>query len=163
MKPLILRALLALSCSLLLVGNGSAQTVAGTVKTLLGTAYVKRGAERIPVTKEMTLYSKDMIETTPSAFVGIVLKDDTRITAGANTTLNLANYEFDPQTQKGAMKVNLTKGLIKVSSGVLGKTSRENVEFNTVVATVGIRGTTFIIDVGSDPADGASGEMLAEK
>ena len=29
-------------------------------------------------------------------------------------------------------------------------TSRENVQFNTPVATIGIRGTNFVIDVGSD-------------
>jgi hypothetical protein len=153
MKLLTLRLLLVLSCSFAFSGNIFAQAVAGTVKTLLGTAYVKRGAERIQVTKEMPLYSKDVIETTPSSFVGIMLSDQTRITAGANTTLNLANYEFNADTKKGGMQVNVAKGLVQVSSGVLGKTNRENVEFNTPVATIGIRGTDFVIDVGSDPVD----------
>jgi len=158
MKLLTLRLLLVLSCTFALSGNAFAQAVAGTVKTLLGTAYVKRGAERIQVTKEMTLYSKDIIETLPSAFVGIMLSDQTRITAGANTTLNLAKYEFNPDTKKGGMQVNVAKGLVQVSSGVLGKTNRENVEFNTPVATVGIRGTNFVIDVGSDEVNTMSEE-----
>lgn len=151
-KITLIRFLITLMCALTLCNSAFAQVVAGTVKTLLGTAYVQRGAERVPVTKEMPLYAKDVIETTANAFVGIVLKDDTKITAGANTTVNLANYEFNPETKKGGMKVNITKGLVQVSSGVLGKTSRENVSFNTPVATIGIRGTTFIIDVGSDEA-----------
>lgn len=153
----------AAACLLSLASSVYAQTVAGTVKTLLGTAYVKRGSEQITVVKEMPLYSKDVIETTPSAFVGIVLKDNTRLTAGANTTLNLANYEFNPETQKGAMKVNVAKGLVQVSSGVLGKTSRENVAFTTPTAVIGIRGTTFVIDVGSDPADANLVEPKLEK
>lgn len=70
----------------------------------------------------------------------------------ANTSINQANYEFNPDTKKGGMKVNITKGLVQVSLGVLGKTSRENVSFSTPVAVIGIRGTTFIIDVGSDEA-----------
>lgn len=82
----------------------------------------------------------------------ILLRDDTKITAGANTVVNLVGYEFNPETKKGGMKLNITKGLIQVSSGVLGKTSRENVSFNAPVATIGIRGTTFIIDMGSDDA-----------
>lgn len=50
------------------------------------------------------------------------------------------------------MKVNITKGLVQASLGVLGEASRENVAFSTPVATIGVQGTTFIIDVGSDDA-----------
>ena len=107
----------------------------------------------------MPLYSKDVIVTASSAFVGIVLSDGTKITAGANASLNLANYEFNEGTKKGAMKVNVTKGVIQVASGVLGKTSRENVQFNTPVATIGIRGTNFIIDVGSDEQEDKQDSM----
>lgn len=82
----------------------------------------------------------------------IVLRDDTKITTGANTAVNLLSHEFYPETKKGGMKLNITKGLIQVSSGVLGKTSRENASFNAPVAAIGIRGTTFIIDVDSDDA-----------
>ena len=150
MKLFFLRFLFVICCAFSLTNSAHAQAIAGTVKTLLGSAYVQRGSERIPVAKEMPLYSKDVIVTASSAFVGIVLSDGTKITAGANASLNLANYEFNEDTKKGAMKVNVTKGVIQVASGVLGKTSRENVQFNTPVATIGIRGTNFVIDVGSD-------------
>jgi hypothetical protein len=150
MKPFLFRFLLTICCVFTFMNSAYAQAVAGTVKTLLGSAYVQRGSERVTVTKEMPLYSKDVIVTGSSAFVGIVLSDGTKITAGANASLNLANYEFNKDTKKGAMNVNVTKGVIQVASGVLGKTSRENVQFNTPVATIGIRGTNFVIDVGSD-------------
>ena len=159
MKLSLFRFLFIICCMSTLISNAYAQAIAGTVKTLLGTAYVQRGGERIPVAKEMPLYSKDVIVTASSAFVGIVLSDGTKITAGANASLNLANYEFNEGTKKGAMKVNVTKGVIQVASGVLGKTSRENVQFNTPVATIGIRGTNFIIDVGSDEQEDKQDSM----
>ena len=161
MKLFFLRFLFIICCAFSLINSAHAQVVAGTVKTLLGSAYVQRGSERVPVAKEMPLYSKDVIVTASSAFVGIVLSDGTKITAGANANLNLANYEFNEDTKKGAMKVNVTKGVIQVASGVLGKTSRENVQFNTPVATIGIRGTNFIIDVGSDEQDDKQDSMDA--
>jgi len=161
MKLSLFRFLFTICCMFTLISNAHAQAIAGTVKTLLGTAYVQRGSERVPVAKEMPLYSKDVIVTASSAFVGIVLSDGTKITAGANASLNLANYEFNEGTKKGAMKVNVTKGVIQVASGVLGKTSRENVQFNTPVATIGIRGTNFIIDVGSDEQDDKQDSMDA--
>ena len=161
MKLFFLRFLFTICCAFSLINSAYAQAVAGTVKTLLGSAYVQRGSERVPVAKEMPLYSKDVIVTASSAFVGIVLSDGTKITAGANASLNLANYEFNEGTKKGAMKVNVTKGVIQVASGVLGKTSRENVQFNTPVATIGIRGTNFIIDVGSDEQEDKQDSMDA--
>lgn len=153
MKLLLTRYLFIFLGTFILANSVYAATISGTVKTLLGTAYVQRANERITVAKDMPLYSKDVIMTAPSSFVGIVLSDGTKITAGASTTLNLANYEFNENTKKGEMKVNVSKGLIQVSSGVLGKTSRENVVFNTPVAIIGIRGTNFVIDVGSDDED----------
>ncbi|MBU3617843.1 FecR domain-containing protein [Polynucleobacter sp. JS-Fieb-80-E5] len=156
MKKTIISTFLACWLYLGLVNNICAQTMAGTVKTLLGSASVQRGNESLAVTKEMSLYSKDVIETTASAFVGMMLTDGTRITAGANTKLNLANYEFNPETQKGVMKVNVVKGIIQVASGTLGKTSRENVQFNSPTASIGIRGTNFVIEVGSDDEDFAN-------
>lgn len=161
MKLFLFRFLFTVCCTFSLINSAHAQAIAGTVKTLLGSAYVQRGSERVPVAKEMPLYSKDVIVTASSAFVGIVLSDGTKITAGANASLNLANYEFNEDTKKGAMKVNVTKGVIQVASGVLGKTSRENVQFNTPVATIGIRGTNFIIDVGSDEQDDKQDSMDA--
>jgi len=159
MKFFVPPFLLTICCMFTFIDGAYAQTIAGTVKTLLGSAYVQRGSERVPVAKEMPLYSKDVIVTGSSAFVGIVLSDGTKITAGANASLNLANYEFNEDTKKGAMKVNVTKGVIQVASGALGKTSRENVQFNTPVATIGIRGTNFIIDVGSDEQEDKQDSM----
>jgi len=159
MRLFFLCFLFTICCAFTLINSAHAQAIAGTVKTLLGSAYVQRGSDRVPVAKEMPLYSKDVIVTASSAFVGIVLSDGTKITAGANASLNLANYEFNEDTKKGAMKVNVTKGIIQVASGALGKTSRENVEFNTPVATIGIRGTNFIIDVGSDEKDDKQDSM----
>lgn len=156
MKKTISSLLLASLLSLSLANLSFAQTIAGSVKTLLGVATVQRGNESLSVKKEMPLYSKDVIETTASAFVGVILTDGTKITAGANTKLNLANYEFNPETQKGAMKVNVVKGIIQVASGTLGKTSRENVQFNSPTASIGIRGTNFVIEVGSDDEDVAN-------
>jgi len=153
MKKTITSIFLASLLSLSLANHCFAQTIAGSVKTLLGVATVQRGNESLSVKKEMPLYSKDVIETTASAFVGMVLIDGTKITAGANTKLNLANYEFNPETQKGVMKVNVVKGIIQVASGTLGKTSRENVQFNSPTASIGIRGTNFVIEVGSDDED----------
>lgn len=38
-----------------MMSSAFAQVVIGSVKTLLGTAYVQRGSERVQVTKEMSL------------------------------------------------------------------------------------------------------------
>ena len=39
---------------------------------------------------------------------------------------------------------------MRVVTGLIGRNSPENVRFNTPTATIGIRGTEFVVDVGTN-------------
>ncbi len=78
--------------------------------------------------------------------MGITLRDSTSLTAGANTVLTLDRYEFNSTTHAGAMQASLQKGSLAVISGKLPKASPDSVRFQTSSVTLGVRGTSFIIE-----------------
>ena len=80
--------------------------------------------------------------------VGIMLRDNTSLTAGANTVLTLDKYAFNPTTHEGALQASLQKGSLAVISGNLPKASPDAVRFQSPSITLGVRGTSFVLEAG---------------
>jgi hypothetical protein len=124
------------------------QTEAGVIKTSRGTAQITRGAETLPATVGSPVLVSDSLVTGDDSAVGITLKDNTRLTAGPNTTLELNKFSFDTTTHAGTVDASVKRGSLAVISGKIAKGSPEGIRFNTPTVTLGVRGTEFIIDVG---------------
>jgi len=136
-------ALLALGCG---HAAATAGVDAGVIKTVKGTATVVRGAETLPVTAGMALKSADQVKTGADGAVGITLRDNTVLSAGANSTLSLDKFSFDNKTQKGELEATLKRGSLSAISGAIAKSSPNAVQFKTSTMTLGVRGTDFIIE-----------------
>lgn len=143
-----LGTLLALA-ALAPAGAAHAADAAGTVKTVRGTATIERGAQRIPATPGVKVEAADRIRTGADSSVGILLADNTTLTAGPNAQLSLDRYRFDSTTHQGEMQASVQRGSLAVISGKLPKASPESVRFQTPSVTLGVRGTSFVIDAGT--------------
>ena len=124
-----------------------AQDVAGVVKTQRGGVQIVRNGQNLPVTVGTTLQAGDLIRTSGDAAIGLTLKDDTRVALGPNSQVALDRFAFDANTHQGNMFVSVLKGTLSMVSGLMAKLNPEQVQIRTPTATVGIRGTEFIIDV----------------
>jgi len=118
---------------------------AGTIKTSEGTAYILRDGIKLPARTGERVEVSDSIQTGSDGTVGITLMDDTRLTAGPDSTLELRRFVFDSTTNKGALDASVKRGSLAVISGKIAKTSPEKVRFSTSSVTLGVRGTRFII------------------
>ena len=125
-----------------------AQTEAGIIKISRGSAQITRGTETLPAAVGSALLVSDSVVTGEDSAVGITLKDNTRLTAGPNTTLDLNKFSFDTTTHVGTVDASVKRGSLAVISGKIAKGSPEGVRFNTPTVTLGVRGTEFIIEVG---------------
>ncbi|GHD36678.1 FecR family protein [Halioglobus pacificus] len=125
-----------------------AADAAGTIKTSRGDAHILRNDTRLPAQVGSTLSTSDRIITGATGAVGITLKDNTRLTAGPNTTLDLNTFRFDKTTHKGALDATVQRGSLAVISGKIAKASPDGVQFHTPTVTLGVRGTEFIIEAG---------------
>jgi hypothetical protein len=128
---------------------GAAQS-AGLVKTLSGSATVVRGSSVLTVKLGQRVFPGDRIATASTSYVGITLRDDTRISLGPNSEFAIREFDFNPSSYAGGLFASFIKGTARVVTGIIGKHAPERLKFTTATATIGIRGTDFIVDLG-DP------------
>jgi len=119
---------------------------AGMVKLVKGSVEIKRGAETFNATQGMIIKRADVVKTGASSSVGITLRDNTVLSAGANSVLILDKFTFDSKTQKGEILATLKQGSLASISGAIAKNSPDAVQFKTSIMTLGVRGTEFIIE-----------------
>jgi hypothetical protein len=121
----------------------SSQPFAGTVKKVTGDVVLRRGTDRIQVKEGLHLLAHDVLETPEGGSTGFILRDGTRVAMGANTTLEIDRYLFDPGTGSLGMLLRLVRGAMVYVSGKMSELSPESVRVETPVGVVGLRGTEF--------------------
>lgn len=123
---------------------------AGTVKTSKGAATIERNGQKLAASVGTSVESGDRIMTGSDAAVGITLRDNTMLSAGPNSTLDLNKYAFNTTTHMGELDTTVKRGSLAVISGKLAKANPERVKFSTSNMTLGVRGTEFVIEAGQE-------------
>jgi len=118
----------------------------GLFKNVSGSIKVVRKDGTVDAVPGMTLFIADRLVCAPGASGGVVFKDGTLLTVGPASDLLVRDYVFVPNEAKYAFSVYLAKGTAIYSSGKIGKLSPESVKVDTPSATVGVRGTRFLVD-----------------
>ncbi|MCA0324346.1 MAG: FecR domain-containing protein [Proteobacteria bacterium] len=155
------RLLWGVLCALLLgVGAAMAQAASdtgapqgdnrqGTFKTVQGEVVVERGGKRVPVSSGAPLMALDRIVTGPRSAASVILRDGTVLALGPDSSVNLAEFRFDPTTQEGNILISMAKGSLRMVSGLIAKLKPEQVKITTPTSVIGVRGTDFIVETHS--------------
>ena len=137
-------------CLLLIFLSGTALAESGpigTVKTKKGSFMVTRNKVQHPAEIGFKIHQNDLISTGKEGAVGIIFIDDTILSLGPNTELVMDEYVFAPQKKEMSMVMRLIKGTASYLSGIIGKQSPDTVKLKTPEATIGMRGTKFLVKV----------------
>lgn len=121
---------------------------AGMVKVSKGQVTVERDNRQLPAPVGTRIFSSDRVMTGADGSVGITLRDNTLLSAGPNSTVDLTKFSFDSTTHAGTIDASVRRGTLTVISGKIAKASPEAVRFSAPGMTLGVRGTSFIIDAG---------------
>lgn len=124
---------------------GFVKSVRGDVQ-LLGAAGTTRTAAAGDA-----LGAVDRIVTGPDSSAAVVLRDDTTLVVGPSSRLDLKEFHFDSTTRDGGLLVSLLRGSMRMITGLIGKTNPDAVRVETQTATIGIRGTDFIVQADGKP------------
>jgi hypothetical protein len=134
-----------------LLGSGSvpwsacsAAEVIGVVKAVDGGALIGRGPDRIPARIGDRVQLGDHLETDGNGALGITFKDDTRISIGPRSQLDLMEFQFTPADRHYAFVVQFLRGSLLYVSGLIGKLSPESISIQSPIGTVAVRGTRFL-------------------
>ena len=120
-------------------------TDVGRVKTASGPVHIERAGQRLPAAIDAGIQSSDTVVTGPGGSVGITFIDNSRLSAGPNSTLVINRYAFDQTTHAGTMDATLKRGSLAIVSGRLAKQSPEAVTVRTSTMILGVRGTEFLV------------------
>jgi hypothetical protein len=134
---------LVLSCSL-----AWAMDEAGTVKTSRGQAVIERSGQRLAASVGTKVFASDRVLTGADGSVGITLRDNTILSAGPNSTVDLNKFAFNSTTHAGTIDATVKRGTLSVTSGKIAKATPDAVSFSAPGMTLGVRGTSFVIDAG---------------
>jgi hypothetical protein len=149
MQKIIRKLIIVITLSIL-SGLASAEGI-GKIKVLSGGVTIERSGKTIPATLGTPVYQMDRIVTGKDGSVGLLFEDDSRLSAGPNSTLSLDQFNFDNTTHDGNFDVSMQKGTLSVISGKLVQKSPGALKVKTPAAILAVRGTEFSIKV-EDPS-----------
>jgi hypothetical protein len=164
---------LALSASLILPGSARAESAStrpaagtfvsspiGKIVTTTGSVTVERtnavlvqaglpGNAGIGEAKVGDLvYNGDVVQTGPGGKVGITFADGSAFNLSSNARMVLNELVYEPNGKSNSLLFSLSKGAFTFIAGKVAKTG--NMEIDTPVATMGIRGTTPRVEIRDD-------------
>ncbi len=85
------------------------------------------------------VYFNERINTEGVGIVQLLFTDGSTIMVGANSSLVIDEYIYDPNKGTGKLAISFGKGVMRFIGGKLSK-NKNGVEIRTVVGTAGIRG-----------------------
>lgn len=115
----------------------------GKVKVLSGAVSIERSGKSIPATLGAPVYQMDRIVTGKDGSVGLLFEDDSRLSAGPNSSLSLDQFKYDAATHDGNFDVSMKKGTLSVISGKLTQKTPGAMKVKTPAAILAVRGTEF--------------------
>jgi len=116
------------------------------VKSVSGGVKLIREGKTRDVANDTTFQIDDEVIAAPQATAAIVFKDGTLLTLGGGADIKIRDYVFEPKADKYAFSLYMTKGSAIYESGKIGKLAPQSVKVETPTATVGVRGTRFLIE-----------------
>jgi hypothetical protein len=119
----------------------------GQINTATGAVSVVRGGQTQPIKVGDPVYQSDVVETGKDSAAGITFVDNSVFSTGPESSLSLDQFHFDSSNFKGDMLAKLKKGTLTVVSGDIARSSPGNMKIQTPTAILGVRGTTFAIEV----------------
>src|SRR5208282_2789456 len=116
----------------------------GRVEKVVGDATVIRNGVAVTLHVGDAVYKSDVIQTGASSSVGISFPDGTALNLVANTRMALNEYSYDPNGTSNAALMTLVEGTFAFVAGKVAHTG--DMKIATPVATMGIRGTTGVVE-----------------
>ena len=123
----------------------------GNVATVTGKASVKRNDKSIPLALKDDIYLNDVVQTSANSSLGITFGDGTTFNLKANSEITIDNFVYEEGGKKNAGVFDVAKGTVAFVAAQVAKTG--DMQITTPTATLGIRGTTGLVEV---PAGGAA-------
>jgi hypothetical protein len=96
------------------------------------------------------IYANQTVRTGNRGKADLVFIDSTNLTVGPTSEVRLDKFVYDPTGSSGSVVMNATRGAFRF---VTGSQAKRVYQFDTPHGTLGVRGTTVEVKVGTGPKD----------
>ncbi|MGQ0585990.1 MAG: FecR family protein [Gammaproteobacteria bacterium] len=133
----------------LVAGFAQAATASdvGQIKTSKGAVVVVRNGQELPGTPGTALQQSDRVVTKADGSAGITFRDDSLLSLGPDSVLDISKFSFQAQGQADELEATLHRGTLSAVSGKIVARAPEAMRIRTPTTVLGVRGTEFFVKV----------------
>jgi hypothetical protein len=131
-------------CVLLSSVPAFANSDAGSIGEIKGSGVLERNRQVIEGGTGVGVQSMDTAVTAKGK-MRIDFVDDTRVDLTDHSRLLIDEFVYDPANDIGSISLKASLGTVRYASGQIAKRYQQNVKIRTPSATIGVRGTDFIM------------------
>lgn len=117
----------------------------GNVATVTGIATVIRDKNSYPLKVRDDIYLNDVVQTSSNSSLGITFNDATTFNLSASAKITIDNYVYEDGGKQNSAIFDIGRGTVAFVAAAVAKTG--DMKIATPTATLGIRGTTGVVDV----------------
>ena len=132
---------------LIVAATSSASADIGQIKNVSGAVFIIRQSVQQPAKAGDLVQQSDVLITGANGAVGLTVIDSSRLSAGPDSRIELKQFRFNPTTHDGEFVTDMQRGTLAVVSGQIAKRSPDAMKVKTPTTILGVRGTTFAVQV----------------
>jgi len=129
----------------------------GNVAIVTGTATVTRNNSKIPLKLKDDIFLNDVVHTAASSSLGITFSDGTTFNLKANAEITIDTFVYEDGGKQNAGVFDIAKGNVAFVAAAVAKTG--DMKITTPTATLGIRGTSGLVEVPAGAAANATNNV----
>jgi hypothetical protein len=119
----------------------------GEISQVKGSGVLERGSKVI-IDGEVGAGVQSMdTAVTANGTMRILFVDETRVDITEQSRLEIDEFVYDPANDIGSLSIKASLGTVRYASGQIAKKYKQNVKIRTPSATIGVRGTDFVMVV----------------
>lgn len=123
------------------------QESAGFIKDVSGDVFITSSQKTVKAVPNMQITQGDIVKTGANGSAGLIFEDDTVVGLGPNSEMSIESFLFNPVDKELSFIARMIRGTFSFITGQIAKLAPEKVTFETPDATLGVRGTKFLVKI----------------
>jgi hypothetical protein len=132
----------------------------GNVATLTGSASVTRNNAATALKLKDDIFKNDVLQTSANSTLGVTFNDATTFNLTANARIAVDNFVYEDGGKANAALFNVAKGTVAFVAAAVAKSG--DMKISTPTATIGIRGTSGLIEVPEGATAGGANNVAVK-
>jgi hypothetical protein len=152
--------MLAILIALAAPARAQAPAEIGNVSSVQGTATVTRNGAPAALKLQDPIFKGDLLRTGADGTLGVTFDDETTFNLSPNASITVNEFIYSEGGSNNTGFFNVARGTVGFAAHLVAKTG--DMKITTPASTLGIRGTTGVIDVPDGATPGSTGEVAVK-